>query len=47
MPELSVARCGRDTDRKLVLQHQIYNGKVMVEDQAKQTLKHLRRLWGF
>jgi stage V sporulation protein R len=47
MPEISVVRYDRDTDRKLVLHHQSYSGKILVEDQARQTLKHLRWLWGF
>jgi spore cortex formation protein SpoVR/YcgB (stage V sporulation) len=40
-------RYARDTDRKLVLHHQSYDGKVLVKAQAEQTLKQLRMLWGF
>jgi len=47
MPEISVVRYARDTDRKLVLQHQSYNGKLLLAAQADQTLRHLRSLWGF
>jgi stage V sporulation protein R len=47
MPEISVVRYGRDSDRKLTLQYQSYNGRMLLEDEAAQTLKHLRRLWGF
>jgi len=47
MPEISVMRYAHDTDRKLFLQHQSYNGKVLMKGQAEQTLKHLRLLWGF
>jgi stage V sporulation protein R len=47
MPEISVVRYAIDTDRKLVLQHQSYNGKLLHKAQAEQTLKHLRLLWGF
>ena len=47
MPEISVVRYARDTDRKLVLHHQSYDGKLLVRPQAEQTLKHLRMLWGF
>jgi spore cortex formation protein SpoVR/YcgB (stage V sporulation) len=47
MPEISVVRYGRDTDRKLVLQHQVYNGRTLDESETEQTLKHLRALWGF
>jgi stage V sporulation protein R len=47
MPEISVVRYARDTDRKLVLHHQSYNGKRLIRAEAEQTLKHLRLLWGF
>ncbi len=47
MPEISVVRYGRDSDRKLTLRHHSYNGRMLVDDEAKDTLKHLRRLWGF
>jgi stage V sporulation protein R len=47
MPEISVMRYARDTDRKLVLHHQSYDGKRLIKTQAEQTLKHLRALWGF
>jgi len=47
MPEISVMRYAHDTDRKLFLQHQSYSGKMLLKDQADQTLKHLRWLWGF
>jgi stage V sporulation protein R len=47
MPEISVVRYGRDSDRKLTLHHQSYDGRMLLEDEATQTLKHLRELWGF
>jgi stage V sporulation protein R len=47
MPEISVVRYGRDTDRKLVLQYQAYHGRGLVEEETVQTLKQLRQLWGF
>ena len=47
MPDISVVRYGRDTDRKLVLQHQSYNGRSLLAEETEQTLKHLRWLWGF
>jgi len=47
MPEISVVRYGRDTDRKLTLQFQSYNGRNLVEDGTSQALKQLRQLWGF
>jgi spore cortex formation protein SpoVR/YcgB (stage V sporulation) len=42
-----VVRYARDTDRKLTLQFQSYNGRSLVEEETKQTLKQLRLLWGF
>jgi stage V sporulation protein R len=47
IPEISVVRYSRDTDRKLVLHHQSYDGKVLLKAQAEQTLKQVRLLWGF
>jgi stage V sporulation protein R len=47
MPEISVVRYGRDSDRKLTLHYQSYNGRMLQEDEAAETLKHLRGLWGF
>jgi stage V sporulation protein R len=47
LPEMSVVRYGRDSDRKLTLQHQSYNGRLLLDDEAEQSLKHLRWLWGF
>ncbi len=47
IPEISVVRYGRDSDRKLVLHHQSYNGRTLHAEEAQQTLKHLRWLWGF
>jgi stage V sporulation protein R len=47
MPEISVVRYGRDSDRKLELQHQSYNGRTLAQEETDLTLKHLRWLWGF
>ena len=47
MPEISVVRYAHDTDRKLVLHHQSYNGRVLHNHEAEQTMRHLRTLWGF
>src|SRR6267154_639514 len=47
IPEISAVRYSRDTDRKLVLHHQSYHGKVLMKAQAEQTLKQLQMLWGF
>src|SRR6267142_369981 len=47
IPEISAVRYARDTDRKLVLHHQSYDGKVLMKPQAEQTLTQLRKLWGF
>ena len=47
MPEISVVRYAHDADRKLVLHHQSYNGKMLIKTHADQTMRHLRSLWGF
>ena len=47
MPEISVVGYALESDRKLLLQHQSYGGKMLAEDHAQQTLKHLRGLWGY
>jgi stage V sporulation protein R len=47
MPEISVVRYAHDTDRKLVLHHQSYDGKMLLKGQTEQTMRHLRLLWGF
>jgi len=47
IPEISAVRYARDSDRKLVLHHQSYDGKVLLKPQAEQTLTQLRKLWGF
>ena len=47
MPEISVVRYAHDSDRKLVLHHQSYNGRMLIKNHAEQTMKHLRLLWGF
>jgi stage V sporulation protein R len=47
MADISVVRYQRDSDRKLVLQHQSYNGRTLQSDETEQTLKQLRALWGF
>jgi stage V sporulation protein R len=47
LPEISVVRYAHDTDRRLMLQHQSYNGRLLAKPEAERTLKHLRSLWGF
>jgi len=47
IPEISVVRYGRDSDRKLTLQYQSYSGRSLAEEEAAITMKHLRQLWGF
>ncbi|MBE0626590.1 MAG: SpoVR family protein [Burkholderiales bacterium] len=47
VPDIQVARCALDGDRSLTLQHSIFRGRPIVESEARETLKHLTRLWGF
>jgi len=47
VPDIQVARYAQDGDRSLTLQHRIFRGRPIVETEARETLKHLARLWGF
>jgi stage V sporulation protein R len=47
MPEISVVRYRRDSDRALMLRHQSYRGKQLNSAATEATLKHLRYLWGY
>jgi len=47
LPDIQVARYQRDTDRSLVLRHQLYRGRPLADTEADEVLRHLGRLWGF
>jgi stage V sporulation protein R len=47
VPDIQVVRYDRDGDRSLTLQHRIFRGRPVAEMDARETLKHLARLWGF
>jgi len=47
VPDIQVARYERDGDRSLTLQHRIFRGRPVADGEARETLKHLARLWGF
>jgi stage V sporulation protein R len=47
MPEISVVRFDREGDRRLVLQHQTYQGRTLLAAETEHTLKQLRWLWGY
>jgi stage V sporulation protein R len=47
VPDIQVARYERDGDRSLTLHHRIFRGRPVADGEAKETLKHLARLWGF
>ncbi len=47
VPDIQVARYERDGDRSLILQHRILRHRPLASDDARETLKHLGRLWGF
>jgi stage V sporulation protein R len=47
VPDIQVARYALDGDRSLTLQHRIFRGRPVAEGEARETLKHLTRLWGF
>jgi stage V sporulation protein R len=42
-----VVRYEGDGDRSLTLHHRIFRGRPVAEGEARETLKHLARLWGF
>ncbi len=47
VPDIQVARYEQDGDRSLVLHHRIVRGRPVAAGEARDTLKHLARLWGF
>jgi stage V sporulation protein R len=47
LPDIQVARYQRDSDRSLVLRHQLYRGRPLADTEADEVLRHLGRLWGF
>ncbi len=47
VPDIQVARYAHDGNRSLTLQHRVFRGRPVAHGEAKETLKHLTRLWGF
>jgi stage V sporulation protein R len=47
VPDIQVVRYRRESDRGLVLRHQVHRGRRLDDDSANQVLTHLARLWGF
>jgi len=47
VPEISAVSYAREGDRRLVLHHHSYDGKLLAGPQAAQTLAQLRILWGY
>jgi stage V sporulation protein R len=47
VPDIQVVRYRRESDRGLVLRHQVHRGRRLDDDSANQVLTHLVRLWGF
>ena len=47
VPDIQVARYAHDGDRSLTLHHRILRGRPIADAEARETLKHLTRLWGF
>jgi len=47
VPDIQVARYAHDGDRSLTLHHRIFRGRPVADGEARETLKHLTRLWGF
>ncbi|MGA2551806.1 MAG: SpoVR family protein [Burkholderiaceae bacterium] len=47
VPDIQVVRYRRESDRGLVLRHQVHRGRRLDDESANQVLSHLARLWGF
>ncbi len=47
LPDIQVVGYQQDGDRSLTLQHRLFRGRPVAENEANETLKHLTRLWGF
>src|SRR3984957_10645622 len=46
-PEIEIIDVDLNGDRKLILQHRIYNGRLIDERDVKDVLRHLANLWGY
>ena len=46
-PEIEIVDVDLNGDRKLILQHRIYNGRLIDERDVKDVLRHLANLWGY
>ena len=47
LPDIQVVRYAHDGDRSLTLHHRVFRGRPIADGEARETLKHLTRLWGF
>jgi stage V sporulation protein R len=47
VPAIQVARYEHDGDRSLTSHHRIFRGRPVADGEARETLKHLTRLWDF
>jgi stage V sporulation protein R len=47
VPDIQVGRYERDGDRSLTLYYATHRDRPLATDDARETLRHLRRLWGF
>jgi stage V sporulation protein R len=46
-PEIEIVDVDLNGDRKLILHHRIYNGRLIDERDVKDVLRHLANLWGY
>jgi stage V sporulation protein R len=46
-PEIEIIDVDLNGDRKLILQHKIYNGRLIEESDVKDVLRHLANIWGY
>lgn len=47
IPPLTVARANDDTERALLLQHRVENGRLLDAQSTETVLGYVKRLWGF
>ena len=46
-PNIQVLNVDIRGDRALTLRHDMYRGRPLAEDDAREVLRHLHQLWGF
>lgn len=47
IPDIQITNANLGSTRKLELRHSAIKGRHLVDDEARETLRHISRLWGF